>query len=220
MAILSKTSGGVEGLISFINANFAGKLYAEKPSALSSVYKACCIFLGADNSGKKLFEICSYNGSTNENTNIELYRNNSIVKTNTYTSGQSQPQYSALACSNGILISGGNTANHAEIFITFNADNSVVYGMTNTLNSDPEIAATAIYVRSTNDNGSAVINFVINSLNSTSLSNIVYNSNRVDAAAIAEKAYFTTISQYKGAKGIWTLDGENYISNGYWCIKD
>ena len=54
--------------------------------------------------------------------------------------------------------------------------------------------------------------------NSTVLRPLIY-AGTVGETNVVPNAYFLPITQYADV-GVLTLNGENYITNGYWCIKD
>lgn len=206
-------------IANFINENFSGKLYAAsssgssnnavtiyKGSAAEEANKIMAMRVDASNTVKGYVKI--YNGSTEiASTNIS----------GNYNKGQTAQIFSS---SYGLLIylNSGND-NDTYAFISFNDDGDIIMGIKNNGSTVSADAPTSMLTYSLNKSGSTYsYSYTANSGNVTALCNMVADGGfGVDASA--QYVYYMPIYQYS-VPGIFTFDDEDYVSNGYWCIKD
>lgn len=154
--------------------------------------------------------------STGSNNLVMHYNGSSTVSKTSTGGSQEQWTFSVYASSKGILFDCGGTlgsaTSKAKGFISINDDNTIVYGCAeyNTYVS--------VSVARYTDTGVQTIVYTANSANSTSLCNFVAKGS-IGVDSSAQYAYFMPMYQYNVA-GILTLNDEQYITNGFWCIKD
>ena len=172
-----------------------------------------------DSNGNKFAATCdegnggqpNYPGSTvyfdNGNSVARYYKN-----TNTGAS-----RYDVYICSHGFIISiyaSGYTTQRANLLITVNDDGTIKTVFT-AASGD---AMTTCKCVGFSENSYQSCSYTANSANSTSLTNFV-SKGSIGADSSCQYAYFMPLYQYSTA-GIITMNGKNYITNGYWCIQD
>lgn len=127
--------------------------------------------------------------------------------------------YDIYSCSNGLLIKLHDIGTNADttkfqwalITKTNNDKIAVVVNNSNAAYNNP---ACCIYDQSSTQ----ACTYESNSANSTSLSNFV-GKGSIGVDSSCQYAFFMPLYQYNSV-GIITLDGMDYITNGYWCIQD
>lgn len=155
---------------------------------------------------------------------LVAYCNNgaSYVGNYTYidpTSSGHNVVYDIYSCSNGLLIKLHDIGRNADTtkfqwaLITKNDDGTirVVVNSSNAAFNNP------VCVLYSQVDGQSCT-YTSNLANSTSLSNFV-SKGSIGADSSCQYAYFMPLYQYNSV-GILTLDGIDYITNGYWCIQD
>jgi len=153
----------------------------------------------------------NYPGSTvyfdNGNNVTGYYKN-----TNTGVS-----RYDVYTCSHGFIISiyaSDYTTQRANLLITVNDDGTIKTVFT-TASGD---AMTTCKCVGFSENSYQSCSYTANLANSTSLTNFV-SKGSIGVDSSCQYAYFMPLYQYN-VPGILTLNDEQYITNGYWCIKD
>lgn len=172
-----------------------------------------------DSNGNKFAATCderngaqpNYPGSTvyfdNGNSVVGYYKN-----TNTGVS-----RYDVYICNHGFIISiyaSDYTTQRANLLITVNDDGTIKTVFT-AASGD---AMTTCKCVGFSENSYQSCSYTANSANSTSLTNFV-SKGSIGADSSCQYAYFMPLYQYSTA-GIITMNGKNYITNGYWCIQD
>ena len=140
----------------------------------------------------------------NGESSVQVNRGNGAVNT-----------YDIYYASNGILLHyyrSQEPTYAVDMFITRNSDGTYIFGAMQSATS--YLTNTAIYTRPT----IATPTYTFNSDNNTGLLNMTTNGD-IGERGICENCYAMMFRQYS-VPGILTLDDEDYISNGYWCIKD
>lgn len=172
-----------------------------------------------DSNGNKFAATCdessygqpNYPGSTvyyDNGNSMEMY----YEKTNTGAN-----RYDVYVCSHGFIISiyaSGYTTQRANLLITVNDDGTIKTVFT-AASGD---AMTTCKCVGFSENSYQSCSYTANLANSTSLTNFV-SKGSIGADSSCQYAYFMPLYQYSTA-GIITMNGKNYITNGYWCIQD
>lgn len=172
-----------------------------------------------DSNGNKFAATCdegnggqpNYPGSTvyfdNGNSVARYYKN-----TNT-----GMNRYDVYICSHGFVIStyaSGYTTQRANLLITVNDDGAIKTVFTASDND----AMTTCKCVGFSENSYQSCAYTANLANSTSLTNFV-SKGSIGVDSSCQYAFFMPLYQYNSV-GIITLDGIDYITNGYWCIQD
>lgn len=153
---------------------------------------------------------------------VTLYYNNgaSTVNVSSSSSVSISSMYVYL-CSNGIIIDkrGATSRQFTPIMITKNSDGecAYLYSSDTTANSDV-VYYTNLHSLSYSAATIADFSYTPVNLESTSLTNVCYHG-EIGRNNSMEFGFISLFYQYNSF-GILTLDDEQYISNGYWCIKD
>ena len=127
--------------------------------------------------------------------------------------------YDIYSCSNGLLIklhdigTNADTTKFQWALITKNDDGTIRV----VVNSSDKAFNNPVCVLYSQANTQSCT-YTSNLANSTSLSNFV-SKGSIGADSSCQYAYFMPLYQYSSA-GIITMNGKNYITNGYWCIQD
>lgn len=127
--------------------------------------------------------------------------------------------YDIYSCSNGLLIklhdigTNGDTTMFQWALITKNDDGTIRV----VVNSSDAAFNNPVCVLYSQANTQRCT-YTSNPANSTSLSNFVSKGN-IGVDSKCQYAYFMPLYQYN-VPGILILNDEQYITNGYWCIKD
>jgi hypothetical protein len=127
--------------------------------------------------------------------------------------------YDIYSCSNGLLIklhdigSNADTTKFQWALIT-KTNNDKIAIVVNSNDASYNNPVCCIYDQSSEQN----CTYTSNSANSTSLSNFV-SKGSIGVDSSCQYAFFMPLYQYNST-GILTLDGIDYITNGYWCIQD
>ena len=127
--------------------------------------------------------------------------------------------YDIYSCSNGLLIKLHDIGRNADttkfqwalITKTNNGKIAVVVNSNDASYNNP---VCCIYDQSS----AQTCTYTSNSANSTSLTNFV-GKDSIGVDSSCQYAFFMPLYQYNSV-GILTLDGIDYITNGYWCIQD
>lgn len=121
----------------------------------------------------------------------------------------------ALICDNGILIDFIIDNDHfLEIFSIDNNDN-LVYGCVTEIKN---YNFTGFY-STAYDSASLRTDAGSTELNVTNLVNIAY-PNEFNVRSFCPDAFFAIYAQYSDVSGVVTMNDNEYISTGYFCIKD
>jgi hypothetical protein len=127
--------------------------------------------------------------------------------------------YDIYSCSNGLLIKlhdigeNADTSKFQWVLIT-KTNNDKIAIVVNSNNASYNNPVCCIY-----DQPSAqTCTYTSNSANSTSLTNFV-GKGSIGVDSSCQYAFFMPLYQYNSI-GILTLDGIDYITNGYWCIQE
>ena len=155
--------------------------------------------------------------STGSNDLVMRYNSGASSVSKASTGGaQEQWTFSVYASSKGILFECGGTlgsaTSKAKGFITINDDNAIVYG------SAAYNTFVSVSIARYADANIQTITYTANAANSTSLCHFVARGS-IGVDSSAQYAFFMPLYQYNVA-GILTLNDEQYVTNGYWCIKD
>ena len=151
-------------------------------------------------------------------TDLVMRYNSGASSVSKASTGGSQEQwtFNVYASSKGILFECGGTlgsaTSKAKGFIAVNDDSTIVYGCA-AYNTFVNVSV-ARYI----DVGVQTIAYTANTANSTSLCNFVAKGT-IGQDSSAQYAFFMPLYQYN-VPGILTLNDEQYVANGYWCIKD
>jgi hypothetical protein len=147
---------------------------------------------------------------------VRLYYNNGSSVMQTYDSNSIRSGiYDVYICSHGILIDTHFADNKlVPVLITFDENgDAIMVGISD--NSHTAVNAKCVRYA---DAAYQSCSYTANPANSTSLTNFV-SKGSIGADSSCQYAYFMPLYQYSDA-GIITMNGKNYITNGYWCIKD
>ena len=154
---------------------------------------------------------------------IAYYNNGSNYRGNDEyidpTSSGHDVVYDIYACSNGLLIklhdigSNGDTSKFQWAIIT-KTNNDKIAVIVNNNDASYNNPVCCIYDQSSTQ----ACTYTSNSANSTSLTNFV-GKGSIGVDSSCQYAFFMPLYQYNSV-GILTLDGIDYITNGYWCIQD
>lgn len=164
-------------------------------------------------------QLCSFSLTTYSTT---LYYNNgeSTVSANSISTIAISSAYIYL-CNNGIIIDkrGSSTRQYSPVMIAKNTDGvcSILYSTDTTANSN---VAYYTNLHSVSYVGNTIADFGFTPINieSTALTNVCYHG-EIGKKNCMENGYISLFYQYNSA-GILMIDGEEYVTNGYWCIKD
>jgi hypothetical protein len=127
--------------------------------------------------------------------------------------------YDIYSCSNGLLIklhdigTSGDRTQFQWALITKNDDGTIRV----VVNSSDAAFNNPVCVLYSQANAQSCT-YTSNPANSTSLSNFV-SKGSIGVDSSCQYAFFMPLYQYNST-GILTLDGMDYITNGYWCIQD
>lgn len=127
--------------------------------------------------------------------------------------------YDIYSCSNGLLIKLHDIGENADrtkfqwALIT-KTNNDKIAIVVNSNDASFNNPVCCIYDQSS----AQTCTYTSNIANSTSLTNFVGKSS-IGVDSSCQYAFFMPLYQYNSV-GILTLDGIDYITNGYWCIQD
>ena len=127
--------------------------------------------------------------------------------------------YDIYSCSNGLLIKlhdigeNADTSKFQWVLIT-KTNNDKIAIVVNSDNASYNNPVCCIYDQSL----AQTCTYTSNLANSTSLTNFV-GKGSIGVDSSCQYAFFMPLYQYNSV-GILTLDGKDYITNGYWCIED
>ena len=209
MAISGFTGIQADRVISKINewANANGSsINAVRPSGYESTTNMGLYIKNGDTTIFKTYDDYGASGTG------AIYNNGGSKYNLSSAVASSDATYDIYFSSHGFMIkqtSGGATDLY---FISLNDDGTVVYGI-----NRGATGTSPVCMRYT-DTGYQSITYTANSANSTSLCNFVAKG-AIGEDSSAQYAYFMPLYQYNVA-GILTLNDEQYVTNGYWCIKD
>lgn len=160
-----------------------------------------------DGDGNVLFTTYTGTGS-----NGYMYVNNGNSSFNLVGIGGSGETDDIYFSSRGFLLKIVNSGYTVLVMLTVNDDGSII-----TARANGQTGTSIACMRYADSDGQTIA-YTANSGNSTTLCNMIALGS-VGTDSSAQYAYFMPIRQYSDA-GIITLNDEQYITNGYWCIKD
>lgn len=141
-----------------------------------------------------------------------IYNNGNSIYNLSDSVASSDATYDIYFTSHGFMIKQTNGGATDLYFVSINDGGTVVYGINRgTTGTSP------VCMRYT-DTNYQTITYTANVSTSTSLCNFVAKG-AIGVDSSAQYAYFMPLYQYN-VPGILTLNDEQYITNGYWCIKD
>ena len=194
MAINSITRATASDAADFINAlGFDGLEANASSGALTITYNGYNVISGTN---------CYYN-----------YGNTSY----SYTTN-SNHYYTILSCTNGLIVSEYSSTSTDYmggcVVLSYNSDGTLIYSATP---GGGQISN--CYVVRNDLPNTKTNNFYRREANVTALMSLVSAAPVGDENVIAENAYCVPYYQYTGT-GVLTIEGNNYVTNGYYCIKD
>lgn len=199
-------------LTDFINNNYGDKLIAsyDKDTDNHILY----LNIQDKASGSRFMQLKIYHRSAGTYIKIFTHNNNSVEGIESSGPGY----WSIYGCTNGLLIRSqkDNKRDESWAFITFNADDTIIYGYSATANAGASPTSFKTTVWDSNILTTTVTNV---QAGSTSLFNLVYNGPYGDAT-IAEKAYYAIYAQYPHAIGVLNINDNYYLSCGWFVIAD
>lgn len=142
-----------------------------------------------------------------------IYYNNGSSTINLNAVGSAGHTNDIYFCDKGFLLKTANSSSStpALVLFTWNDDGKLIMVGASSNGLSPKC------VRYT-DSVAQSCTYTANAANATSLCNFVPKG-AVGEDSFAQYAYFMPLCQYN-VPGILTLNDEQYITNGYWCIKD
>lgn len=172
-----------------------------------------------DSNGNKFAATCDEgNGGQPNYPGSTVYYNNGESMARYYKNTDTGAnRYDVYVCSYGFIISiyaSGYTTQRANLLITVNDDGTIKTVFT-AVSGD---AITTCKCAAYSDSGYQSCAYTANLANSTSLTNFV-SKGTIGTDSSCQYAFFMPLYQYNSV-GILTLDGIDYITNGYWCIQD
>lgn len=179
---------------------------AVRPTSYESVANVGFFIKNGDTTFFKSYDEYGASGSG------AIYNNGSSKYNLSATVASSYATYDTYFSSHGFMIKQANGGAADLYFVSVNDDNTIYYGV-----SRGETGTSPVCMRYT-DTGYQSNAYIANDADSTSLCNFVAKGG-IGVNSSAQYAYFMPINQYN-VPGIRTLNDEQYISNGYWCIKD
>lgn len=147
---------------------------------------------------------------------VRLYYNNGSSVMQTYDIDSVRNGiYDVYICSHGILIDTHFADNKlVPVLITFDENgDAIMVGISD--NSHTAVNAKCVRYADAAYQSCA---YAANAATSTSMANFV-TKGQIGENTSVQYAYFMPLYQYSSA-GIITMNGKNYITNGYWCIQD
>ena len=199
-------------LTDFINNNYGDKLIASYDA--DTINHILYLNIKDKTSGIRFMQLKIYNRSTGTYIKIFSHNDNGIEAIETTNPGY----WSIYGCTNGLLIRSQNADKSIESwgFITFNSDDSIIYGLSKVAaaGASPSNFKTTVW-------DSNILTTTVSNVQagSTSLFNLVYNG-PYGAATIAEKAYYAIYAQYPRAIGVLNINDNYYLSCGWFVIAD
>ena len=172
-----------------------------------------------DSNGNKFAATCDERDGAQPNyPGITVYFDNGNSVAGYYKNANlGTSRYGVYICSHGFIISiyvSGYTTQGANLLITVNDDGTIKTVFT-AASGD---AMTTCKCVGFSENSYQSCSYTANSANSTSLTNFV-SKGSIGVDSSCQYAFFMPLYQYNSV-GILTIDGMDYITNGYWCIQD
>ena len=170
-----------------------------------------------DGNNNKFAVTCDEIGQPNY-PGITVYYNNGSSYTNYYVNSNTNTNvYDIYICSHGFILqsyASGYTTQRTHLIVTINDDGAIKTIFT----SSNGAALTSCKCAAYSDSGYQSCAYTANLANSTSLTNFV-SKGSIGVDSSCQYAFFMPLYQYNSV-GILTIDGMDYITNGYWCIQD
>lgn len=158
-----------------------------------------------------------YNASGTVKTGYTLFYNNgeSNVQVNRGSGNGVADTFDVRYSSNGILLHYYRSAEvtyQVDMFITKNSDGKIIIGAMQRATSF--LTNTVVYDYPTLD----ATTYSYNDKNNTALLNMIFAGDN-DDLNVCEYCFAMPFRNYDNS-GTLTLNDEQYVSNGFWCIKD
>lgn len=205
--------------VTAFNEYYSGSFVATLDTTAATIIKV------SDKNNNPLLDI-NFGGS-NQTPGVFIYRNGSVV--GSYGGGVMLYRYPIiLMAANGFIIhqfaSKYNDSYRywVSAFCTMNADGSYIAGASPMdPTSQPSAPTTIDTIEPLNSlNTTTRITLVPNTtLTPTCLCN-VWTEGSGSTPSVADNAFLYVCSPYISNVGAIALNGKNYVTNGYWCIKD
>ena len=213
MAIIGNTNLTYTQVIELINA--ASAVYGWGITASGGIGDKSIQFVDGNNN--KFAVTCDEKGQSNY-PGITVYYNNGSSYTNYYVDSDTNLNvYDIYFCSHGFILqsyASSYPTQRSHLLVTINDDGAIKTIFT----SNNGAALTSCKCAAYSDSGYQSCAYTANLANSTSLTNFV-SKGSIGVDSSCQYAFFMPLYQYNTV-GILTLDGKDYITNGYWCIED
>lgn len=170
-----------------------------------------------DGNNNKFAVACDEKGQSNY-PGITVYYNNGSSYTSYYVNSNTNANvYDIYICSHGFILesyASGYTTQRTHLLVTINDDGAIKTIFTTIASAALKDCKCAAY----SDSSFQPCAYINNLANSTSLTNFV-SKGSIGVDSSCQYAFFMPLYQYNSV-GILTIDGMDYITNGYWCIQD
>lgn len=207
--------------VTAFNEYYSGSFVATLDTTAATIFKV------SDKNNNPLLDINF--GGGGQTVKISIYRNGSVVSSYGDNMGYTIYRYPIiLMAANGFIIhqlaSAYNDSyrNWVSAFCTMNADGNYIAGASPMgATSQPSAPTTIDTIEPLNSfNTTTRITLVPNTtLTPTCLCN-VWTEGGGSTPSVADNAFLYVCSPYISNVGAIALNGKNYVTNGYWCIKD
>lgn len=156
-----------------------------------------------------------YNTTGTLKTGYTLFYNNGESNVQVNRGNGTADTFDVRYSSNGILLhyyKASEITYQVDMFITKNSDGKIIIGAMQRTTS--YLTNTVVYDYPTLD----ATTYVYNDKNNTALLNMIFAGDN-DKMNVCEYCFAMVFRTYNNS-GTLTLNGEEYVTNGYWCIKD